>query len=81
MIGFISEYSEEGYNVTFHADLLFIRFFSPWTMGYAGFARDKEIFFNTYSYSYWHLKTIPGPKGLLFYFASYGAEVEIKDNK
>jgi len=80
LIGFISNYSEDGYNITFHAELLFLRFFSPWTVDYAGFAKDKNIFFNTRSISYFHLKTRPGPRGILFYIATYGAEVEIKEN-
>lgn len=77
ILGVISNYSEDGYNVSFYAECVFIRYFDPWYGGYAGFAVDNNISFSTRSYGYWVFRTPPGFRGRSFYFASYGGEVTI----
>ena len=79
ILGVISNYSEDEYNVSFHAECVFIRYFDPWYGGYAGFAIDNTISFSTRTYGYWVFRTPPGFRGRSLYFASYGGEVVITE--
>jgi hypothetical protein len=78
ILGVISNYSEVGYDVSFHAVCVFIRYFDPWYGGYAGFAINKTISFSTRSYGYWVFRTPPGFRDRSLYFADYGTEVTIE---
>ena len=77
ILGVISNYSEDGFNVSFSAECVFIHYFDPWYGGYAGFAIGYNISFSTRSYGYWVFRTPPGFRGRSLYFADYGAEVTI----
>ena len=79
MIGLISNYLEDGDDVTFHANFLFLNFFSSWQESYADILTDNEIYFNTSGYIHSFFKTRPGPNGLSFYIGRFGDEVDVSD--